>query len=530
MKDNIRQAIADAAVELKSKKGLDFAMPEISVERPLDERFGDFSTNVALVLSKHFKMKPMDLACEIVSLLSGKIADVEKVESANPGYINFYFSAVYFRSVVQEINDQKEHYGDSQIGRGIKVDNEFISANPTGPLHLGNGRGGFYGDSISQVLRKSGFDVTNEFYVNDAGGQVDKLGHSVLKDSEAAYSGEYIDALNVKYASLGDVWTVGKKSAADVLENIVKKTVGEKMRVSFDVWMSEQALKDEKYDERAIAILKEKGLTYDSEGATWLRTTDFGDDKDRVLIKSDGKNAYLAGDCGYMLHKLERGYGRLIMGLGADHHGYVSRLKALASALGFTGDFRIIISQLVRLVKDGKEVRMSKRAGNVVLIDDLIDEVGHDVARFFFLMYAPESHMNFDLELAKDRSQKNPVFYVQYAHARICSILSKAAEAGIAPDGPMMGDYAQEKELGLIRELAKFPEMVGEIAENCEVHKLPHYAVRLADKFHSFYDAVRVIDREDVVTTRARLKLANAVKIVLAETLRLTGIAAPERM
>ncbi|MDD5396836.1 MAG: arginine--tRNA ligase, partial [Candidatus Moranbacteria bacterium] len=454
----------------------------------------------------------------------------EKIEVAAPGYLNFHLSQKYLQDVVAKINLEQKEFGALQIGKGIKINNEFISANPTGPLHLGNGRGGFYGDSLSRILRKAGFDVTSEYYVNDAGGQIEKLGHSVLKDEEAAYIGKYIDELNLKYAAMNDVREIGKISAKEVLENIIQKTTREKMQISFDQWTSEQKLSDDGYDQRAITLLKERGLTYESEGALWLKTTEFGDDKDRVLIKKDGKNAYIAGDCGYMLNKIERGNARLIMGLGADHHGYVSRLKAVALALGFVGDFRIIISQLVRLIKDGKEARMSKRAGNVINLDDLIDEIGHDVTRFFFLMYSPDTHMNFDLGLAKEHSSKNPVFYVQYAHARVAGILEKAQESGISKNDEDLFLLTHEKELSLIKELNKFPELVGEISDSYEVHKLPQYAIRIADKFHSFYDACRVIDCENEELTKARLSLVNAVRIVLAETLYLIGVDAPEHM
>jgi arginyl-tRNA synthetase len=447
-----------------------------------------------------------------------------------PGYINFYLSEKYLQDRVAEINQVKESFGQSSIGKGIKVNNEFISANPTGPLTVGNGRGGFCGDAISRVLRKNGFAVTSEYYINDAGGQVLKLGHSVLKDDEAAYSGEYIDELQKKYGHLTDVREIGKLAAKDVLEDIIQKIVSEKMQISFDVWMSEQKLKDEKYDERAIKILQEKDLTYELEGATWLKTTAFGDDKDRVLIKSDGQNSYLAGDCGYMLNKIERDFERLIMGLGADHHGYVSRLKAAAKALGFSGDFRFVISQLVRVVKDGKEVRMSKRAGNVVYIDELIEKVGHDVTRFFFLMYSPDTHMSFDLGLAEERSQKNPVFYVQYAHARICSVIRKAQELNISFEKADVTLITHEKELSLIRELNKFPELVTELAQSYDVHKLPYFAIKLADKLHSFYNVCKVLDEENLELTKARLDLITAVRIVLAETLELIGVSAPDKM
>jgi len=546
MKEDIKKMLEKAVLAAKeSQEWADFDMFEAEVDYPKSEQFGDYTSNIAMVLAKKIGKNPMEIAkilSSVISHQSSKNSIFEKVEVAQPGYLNFYLSKKYLQEVVLKINTENNNFGNSQVGKNIKINNEFISANPTGPLHLGNGRGGFYGDSLSRVLRKAGYDVTNEYYVNDAGGQVEKLGHSVLKDDEAAYTGEYVDELNLKYATLGDVRKIGQLAAKEVLENIIKKTTQEKMQIVFDVWTSEQKLHDDGYDQRAIEILKQKGLTYESEGALWLKTTDFGDDKDRVLIKKDAKNAYMAGDCGYMLSKIERGYSRLVMGLGADHHGYVSRLKAVSLALGFDGDFRIIISQMVRLVKDGKEARMSKRAGNVINLDDLIDEIGHDVTRFFFLMYSPDTHMNFDLGLAKERSAKNPVFYVQYAHARIFSILSKAKDSGISNfQFPISNDGGElrsqnlellvhEKELSLMKELNKFPQLVQEISQSYEVHKLPQYAMKLADKFHSFYDACRVIDEENAELTSARLSLINAVRIVLAETLRLIGVNAPEHM
>ncbi|MDZ4385137.1 MAG: arginine--tRNA ligase, partial [Candidatus Moranbacteria bacterium] len=408
MRKELEKIIQKAVKDLFGLEQVGFA-----VDYPKDEKFGDYATNVALVLAKKVGKGPMEIADQIKSqILNIKYPEFGKIEVVAPGYINFYLSGKFLQDEVAEINKEIDDFGKSEIGKGITINNEFISANPTGPLTVGNGRGGFCGDAISRVLRKAGFVVTNEYYINDAGGQVVKLGHSVLKDEEAAYSGEYIDGLNKKYGHLADVREIGQLAAKEVLENIIQKTVKEKMRISFDEWMSEKKIQDEGFVERAIEILKNKNLAYESEGALWLKTTEFGDDKDRVLIKTDGQKSYFAGDCGYMLNKIERGFGRLIIGLGADHHGYVARLRAAAKALGFAGDFRFIISQLVRITKDGKEARMSKRAGNVVEIDELIERVGHDVTRFFFLMYSPDTHMNFDLGLAEERSQKNPVFYV----------------------------------------------------------------------------------------------------------------------
>lgn len=537
MKKEIKKIIESAIKKLQAEKVWpDFAMPEIVVENSKEERFGDYATNVAMVLSKSLKKNPEDVAESIKNKVESiKQEEIEKIEVVKPGYINFYLGEEYFQKLIEKINSEENKFGDSELGKGKKINNEFISANPTGPLHLGNGRGGFYGDVLSKVLRKNGFEVANEYYVNDAGEQILKLGHSVLKDSEACYAGDYIDELNKKYGDL-PIKEAGQKSGVYILENIVKKTIEEKMKVSFDKWISEEKdIVEKNYVDRAIEILKKKNLVYEKEEATWLKTTNFGDDKDRVLIKKDGQKTYFASDCGYILNKIERGFDSFIEIWGADHHGYISRFQAAAKALGFQGEIRFVIVQLVRLVKDGKEVRMSKRAGNVVYIDDLISEVGHDVARFIFLMYSPDTHMNFDLGVAKEKSEKNPVFYVQYAYARVCSILKNATNSAIPNSQFPIPNYGKNllkhtKELSLIRELNRFPEMVEEMAVNYEVHKLPQYAIKLADKFHSFYNDCRVIDEESPELTFARLELVKAVKIVLGETLRLIGVGAPEKM
>ncbi|HOW60835.1 MAG TPA: arginine--tRNA ligase [Candidatus Moranbacteria bacterium] len=527
MKKNIKRIIKDAILSMKEDQVyLDFNISDIIIDYPKNEKFGDYTSNICMILGKKNKKNPLEIAEQIKQkIIKNRIEHFDKIEIAVPGYINFHLSKKYLQEVVRKINSEKNNFGNSKDGNGVKVNNEFISANPTGPLHLGNGRGGFYGDSISRVLKKAGFEVINEYYVNDAGEQIEKLGHSVLKDGEATYVGEYIDELNKTYGNISNIREAGEKAADQILKKI-KKTTSEKMHISFDIWMNEKEIQEKKYIERAIELLKDKNLTYESEGAVWLKTTEFGDEKDRVLIKSNGQKAYLAGDAGYMLNKIERGFKKIIIGLGADHHGYITRLRALAKTLGFIGDFRVIISQMVRLIKDGQEARMSKRAGNVVYIDDLIEEIGHDVTRFFFLLYSPDTHMNFDLSLAKERSQKNPVFYVQYAHARICSILNKSK----IQDKADLSLLTHEKEIGLIKELNKFPELVEEISFSYEVHKLPHYAINLADRFHSFYDACRVIDEENYELTKSRLLLVNSVRIVLSEVLNLIGVSAPTKM
>jgi len=540
----IKKSIKDAILKSQKENVIPaFDIPEISIDCPKDEKFGDYFTNIALVMAKKIGKSPMEIADDLVKRfdlsrpkqpkeVEPQLADIfKKIEIAPPGYINFYLSGEYLQNKVAEINREKDNFGNSEIGKGIKVNNEFISANPTGPLTVGNGRGGFYGDTLSNVLKKSGFSVVNEYYINNAGEQVIKLGHSVLKDSEAVYAGEYIEQLNKKFYAARDAKEAGERSAEFVINEMIKKTVNEKMKIFFDLWISERDLLKNGDVDRAVEILKNKKITYEKDGALWLKTTEFGDDKDRVLVKSDGQKTYFASDCGYILNKIERGFDKIIEIWGADHHGYINRFRAAAKALGFSGDLKFIIIQLVKLVKDGKEVKMSKRTGNVVYIDDLIEEVGNDVARFFFLMYSPDTHMNFDLGLAKERSEKNPVYYVQYAHARIHSILAKAKNAKRKTKNyGSLSLLTHEKELSLIRELNKFPELIEEIAESYEVHKLPHYAVKLADKFHSFYDECRVIDEKNPELSAARHALINAVRIVLAEALRLMGISAPSKM
>jgi arginyl-tRNA synthetase len=525
MKEEIKKLIGNAL------QNLGYEIKEAEVDYPKNENFGDYTTNIAMILSRNAKKNPMEIAEKLKTKIENlKIKDVfEKIEIIKPGYINFYLSKEYLQNKVKEINELENKFGDSQIGKGIKINNEFISANPTGPLHLGNGRGGFWGDVISKILKKNNFEVINEYYVNNAGEQTIKLAHSFKKDEEAVYSGKYIDEMRNKYIELTtqSVQASATPLSAAVMSDYICPSV-ERMGIKDMHYVYEKDLYDNGFVDRAIEILKEKKLTYEKEEALWFKSTEFGDDKDRVLIKKDGQKTYFASDCGYILNKIERGFDKIIEIWGADHHGYINRFQAAAEALGFKKEkIKFIIVQLVRLVKNGKEVRMSKRAGNVVYIDELLEKVGLDVARFFFLMYSPDTHMNFDLGLAEEQSQKNPVYYVQYAHARICSIIKKSEKKKGRADLSLL---THEKELNLIRELNKFPELIKEITGTYEVHKLPYYVIKLADKFHSFYNNQLVIDKNNPELTKARLNLINAVKIVLAETLRLIGVSAPEKM
>ena len=533
-------AIIRESVESAQQQGLlaDFMLPLFQVDRPEEAVFGEYTSNVALMVAKLAGLNPRALA-EILKemILKNTKNDglFEKIEVAGPGHLNFFLSQKTLGQIVDTILLQGTDYGRLSVGRDQKINNEFISANPTGPLHLGNGRGGFFGDALARVLRKTGHDVTNEYYVNDAGEQIMKLGHSVLQDDEAVYAGEYIDTLHERLVEKNvgeiDVRTVGERAVQAILREHIQPTLAEQMGIHFDVFTSEkQDIVERGYVDKALAFLAEKNLTYESESAVWLKTKEFGDDKDRVLVKSDGTRTYFASDCGYILSKMERGFNRFILTLGADHHGYRARLRAAAETLGFVGRFDFVFVQMVRLMKDGQEVRMSKRAGNVVSIDELIEKVGADVARFFFLLYSPDTHMNFDLGLAEERSQKNPVYYVQYAHARLSSVLRKAVAEGFDIGHGDTSLLTHPKERLLLAELLAFPDLMAEVSERYTVHHLPQYAIRLADRLHSFYDACRVIDAEQRPLSEARLRLAKSVIMVLGETLRLIGVAAPENM
>ncbi len=496
-------------------------IPEIVVTCPKEKKHGDYSTNIALILAKDTGQSLTEIANKLAKSLNDNL--FEKVESAG-GFINFFVSKKYLRNQIGVILKQKKKFGSLKIGKNQRVNVEFISANPTGPLTLGNGRGGFCGDVLANVLAKVGYRVTREYYLNDRGEQVIKLGHSVLKDDQAVYKGDYIDDLKVSGKNPEEV---GEKAAKIILDKMIKPTV-KRMGVGFDVWFSEKALYSKKEVDKAINELKKKGLVYEKEGAVWFRTTKFGDDKDRVLIKENGEKTYFASDVAYLKNKIKRGFDVLIMFVGADHYGYVARMKALAEAMGFSkGNLRIVVMQLVRLTKGGQEVRMSKRTGAYVTLDELIDEVGLDAVRFFFLVRSPNTHLNFDLDLAKEQSEKNPVFYIQYAHARICSIIKNAK--GLKPKASNLKLLEHSSELDLVKELVKSSEVVKDITADHQVQRLPQYALDLADAFHRFYENCRVIN-EDKKLSEARLSLILATKIVLKNTLDLMGISAPEKM
>ena len=485
------------------------------VEKPEEVSFGDYSTNVALVLRK----KPEELVEQLK-----KAKFLRKIEVKN-GFINFFLSADYLQKEVKQILRKKEKYPCLKIGRGRKVNLEFISANPTGPLTLGNGRGGFAGDLLANLLTLAGFRVTREYYLNDTGEQIRKLGHSLLGDEEKVYQGDYIEDLKGRIKET-EVERVGEEGAQIILSEMIKPSI-EKMGIKFDLWFSEKSLYQQKETDRVLKLLREKKLVYEKEGALWFRSTQFADDKDRVLVRANGQPTYFLSDIAYLKNKLKRGFKVLYFFWGADHFGYINRLRAASQALGLeSNNLKIIIMQLVRLVQGGQEVKMSKRKGIYYTLDELIDEVGLDVTRFFFLSRSADSHLNFDLDLAKEESSQNPVYYIQYAYARISSILEKVKVKASSNNLTLL---THPSELNLIKQLIRLPEMVEAIVNDLQVQKLPQYALDLATAFHQFYRDCRIVGEEKDLA-EARLSLILATKIILKETLKLMGISQPKKM
>lgn len=540
LKEKIRKIIQAELLALKKSGFLVIPNVLFELERPAEETYGDYSVNVAMKLAKVLKKSPLEVAQLLTSrLLKSKEARklFSKIEAKEPGFINFYLSADYFADALKEILKQQEKFGNLNIGKKEKMQVEFISANPTGPLTLGNGRGAFLGDVLVNVLKKAGYRVEREYYINDVGEQILKLGHSVLGDSEAVYRGEYIDQLkkDIKGSSAREV---GDRAAKVILEEMIKPLVEKKLKIKFDQWFLESKLYQSGEVDQVITELKKKDLLYEQDGALWFKSTNYGDDKDRVLIKAPaeekelGEKTYFASDIAYIKNKLQRGFKKLIYIWGADHFGYINRMKAATQALGHTAeDMQIIIMQLVRLVENGQEVRMSKRTGVYVLLEELVDEVGLDAARFFFLMRSADSHLNFDLGLAKEQSQKNPVYYVQYAFARMHGIVTKLKTKNekLKVTSETIKLLNHSSELSLMRELSKFAEVVESVAQDYQVQRLPQYALDLVMAFHKFYEDCRVIT-EDKKLTQSRLALVRAAKIVLKNVLDLMGINAPEKM
>ena len=541
MDQTLRQALALA---VKQAYDLDLEPNEIIIEIPKRKEQGDYSTNMAMKLTKTLRTKPVEIAQNIMNNLQSD--SIEHVEIAGPGFLNFVMKKDEYARVIPTILELKENYGQLADNH-IKVNLEYVSANPTGSLHLGHARGAAWGDSCARIMKKAGYDVTREYYVNDAGNQIGNLALSLwaryaqahgqeaeigedgylgadVKEKAEQLAKEYPNQLLEPTKENLDFFR--KEGIAFELDKIKEDL--DRFRVHFDVWTSEQALRDAKKVDEALKQLGDNGYTYEKDGALWFRTTDFNDDKDRVLRKQDGSLTYLVPDIAYHDDKYRRGFDMLVNFFGADHHGYIPRLKASMSALHHDPDkLNVDIIQMVRLVSNGEEVKMSKRLGNATTINDLMDLVGVDAARYFFSARALDTHLDFDLDLAVSKTNENPVYYAQYAHARICSILKQTEGYSTPTD---FKDLIHEKEIDLLKTLQEYPSVIEQTARTRQVHRISHYIQNLAAKFHSFYGACKVNDPQNPELSAQRIALLQAVQIVLADALSLIGVSAPESM
>ena len=519
----------------------------VEVARPHDADHGDFATNLAMKLARELKRRPSDIAADLVKQLTdtsdGLIA---RTEVAGPGFVNVWLNPRHVEQQVDAIRAAGLDYGRSQTQQPKKIDIEFVSANPTGPLTVGNARGAFVGDLLCRVLEAVGHEVTREYYFNDSGGQVERLGLSVwaLANNQAVpddgYHGEYVADMakevppDVRQQAEADAtkagWIVGAWASERIRKGIEHSL--ENLGTHFDMWTTEGSIHDAGWVERGIEQLKQTGYMYEQDGALWFKSTQFGDDKDRVVIRSNGEPTYFASDIGYVIEKFSRGFDELVYIWGADHHGTVARLKNAAQALGLDRDaVNVLLIAWVRFVRNGEEVSMSKRSGEFVTLDELLAEVGVDAARWFFGSRAPSTGIDFDIELARKQSSENPVYYVQYAHARISSILRKATDSGLSPSATLVTGLADDDiSLALGKEVLRLPDIVRDAADVRETQAITTFATDLATRFHAFYRDRRVVDAADPVTSGYRLALVDATRVTLAAALGLLGISAPDSM
>lgn len=533
-----------------SLKKLNINDIEVYVETPKNTDNGDFSSNVAMQLTRVLRKNPRIIAEEIISNIEDD-ESVEKIEIAGPGFINFYVKKSSLGGIINKILKERDNYGKTDVGNGKKVLLEYVSANPTGTLHVGHARNAAYSDSLARIMKKAGYNISREYYINDAGNQINNLVSSAIvrykqalgldaKMPEDAYHGEDIKILGKELKEkFGDSLLLRtdleefiRNYAIEYELNNIKKDLGD-FGLEYDVYFSEKSLYQEGAVDKALASLREQGFVYEKDGALWLETTALGtgDDKDRVLIKADGALTYLTSDIAYHKNKLDRGFDLLIDVLGADHHGYIGRLKASIVAMGYKAEqLEVLIMQMVQLLNNGEVVKMSKRTGKSITLRDLIDEVGKDAARYFLVMRSADSHLDFDFVVAKEQSSDNPLYYVQYAHARICSILRQAEEQGFINvtdcDYELLTD---DYSVDLLKNLAYFPEIVSQAAINYEPHRICNYLQTLASSFHKFYNNNKVIT-ENKEQSQSYLALITAVKVTIKNALELIGVSAPEKM
>ncbi|MBB5179501.1 arginyl-tRNA synthetase [Planomicrobium koreense] len=549
--EKVQHAIKQAISEAVQKAELTAEPVDVFLESPKDKANGDYATNIAMQLARVAKKAPRVIAEAIVENIDKEAANIEKIEIAGPGFINITIKKDYLQDVVKLVLEQKADYGRSTSGGGERIQVEFVSANPTGDLHLGHARGSSVGDSLCNVLDMAGYDVSREYYINDAGNQINNLAWSIearyfealgqeLNMPEDGYRGQDIKDIaeelvkehGDKFVSLSkeDRFEAFRKHGLKVELAKLQKDLAD-FRVEFDVWFSETSLYEKGEIEIALDKLRANGHIFEEGGATWFRSTTFGDDKDRVLIKNDGSFTYLLPDIAYHEDKLSRGFDKLINIWGADHHGYIPRMKAAIEALGYDRDtLEVSIIQMVQLYKDGEKMKMSKRTGKAVTMRELVELVGLDAVRYFFAMRSGDSHMDFDLDLAVSQSNENPVYYSQYAHARINSILRQAEEQGFIASTDNLSLLASEKEIDVLKKIGDFPQVVADAAKQRAPHRVTTYIHELAANFHSFYNANKVLDTSDEDMTRARLALITAVKTTIANALKLVGVSAPEKM
>lgn len=541
LKEQIKEMIKSALNELYIK----FDPENIVVEVPKKREQGDFSTNIAMQLTKVLKDNSRNIAEKIVEVLSKNTNEIKTIEIAGPGFINIYLNDEYVFSGISNVIKQGENYGSSSIGKKEKVDIEFVSANPTGILHLGTARGAAYGSNLANIMSFTGYDVTKEYYINDAGNQIINLGISLKErykglcgleenmPEDGYYGSEIIDIAKTifdKYGNskLDEDLEFFKKVAVDYLLNIIKTDLSN-FGVTFDVWTSEKSIRAKGRIEESLKILDEKGLVYKKDNATWLKTTVYGDDKDRVLIKTDGSYTYLVPDIAYHLDKFDRGFDYLVDVFGADHHSYVSRLKASIEALGYDKDkLEVRLLQMVRLLRDGEIVKMSKRTGGNITISELVGEIGKDAARYFFATRSLDGQMDFDINLALKKSSENPFFYVGYANARICSILKDAKEKNI----DICTDIKEAIDIdskALLLKVYEFTEVLVSAALKKEPHLITNYVYELASMFHNYYGKHKILT-DDIKMSEKRLGLIKTVGITITNALKLIGVKAPEKM
>ena len=549
VKNEIKEEISSALGRLKEKGILVFNHePEYTLEVPRERSHGDFATNIAMLLTKETKKNPREIAAELTGELDISRTKIDSIQIAGPGFINFYLKEDWLQDVVPLAIEQGDNYGRSNYGSGQKVMLEFVSANPTGLLHMGNARGAALGDSLAKIMDFAGYDVKKEFYINDAGNQIENFGKSLEaryfqllgRDYPFPEEGYHGEDIKDTVQRIIEVYGESLLDDEDRTQKLIDMALKEKLTairkdlqnfgVEYDNWYSEKSLHESGKIEDTIAFLREKGLVYENEGALWLKTTEFGEEKDEVIQRSNGIPTYFAADIAYHKDKFMRGFDLLINIWGADHHGQVARMKGAMQAMGYDPEkLQIIIMQLVRLFRGKDIVRMSKRTGKYITLNELVEEVGKDAARYFFAMRSPDSHLDFDLELAKAESSDNPVYYVQYGHARICSIIKAAGKNNFDCKPESLKLLKTDEEIALIRKIADFPEEVRLAAKNMEPHRLANYAHDLEGLFHGFYNNCKVIGSEPELM-EARLALVYATKITLRNILILLGVDAPERM